>query len=64
MILLKVATTSCAVTGWPSQKVAFWRSVKVYVLPPSVGAGTSRARSPTKSVEEGGASGFTRMSVL
>jgi hypothetical protein len=58
MILLNEATTSRAVTGSPSQKRAFLCNLKVYFLPPSVGPGTSTAKSPTKSVGEEGFSGM------
>src|SRR5581483_3554124 len=45
-----VALTSCGVTVLPLENLIPERSVKVYVLPPSVGLGTAVARSGTITV--------------
>src|SRR3989338_10032648 len=56
-ILLQVAATSFAVSGWPSQNLTSFRILNAYFLPPSVGLGISAHTSHTKSVGGAGVCG-------
>src|SRR5258708_38895611 len=63
-ILLRLAATSAAVSLSPLWNLTSSRILKVYVLPPSVGFGSSVHRSQTMSVVDPGLSGLIRISTL